>query len=88
MEKVINIFILIPLLGFLFSLVIPAKKEEWLSRVAFGTAGLNLIVVSIFTLYWILQGTPLLNMKDFALFATDGYEFFIDFCFDKISVVF
>ncbi|MFN7703411.1 MAG: proton-conducting transporter membrane subunit, partial [Chryseotalea sp.] len=88
MEKIINIFILIPLLGFLVSLVIPDKKEEWLSRVAFGTAGLNLIVVTIFTLYWILQGAPLLNMKDFDLFAADGYEFFIDFCFDKISVVF
>lgn len=88
MEFYLQLFILIPLLGFAISLLVPEKYEAFISKVAFTTAGFNLFAVIIFTGYWLLHGYATLNLKDFSLFTSAGYEFFVDFCFDEISVVY
>ena len=38
--------------------------------------------------YWLLHGHPHLDVKDLTLFESAHYKFFIDFYFDKISVVY
>jgi NADH-quinone oxidoreductase subunit L len=84
----IQIFVLIPIMGFIISLLVPGKAEKLISRIAFGTVGLNLLSATIFIGFWIYQKMPVLNLKDFVLLKTEGYEFFVDFCFDTITAVY
>jgi NADH-quinone oxidoreductase subunit L len=88
MGYIIQVFVLIPILGFLISLLIAGAKEKLISRVAFGTVGLNLLAAMIFISYWLMNDMPTLNFKDFVILKTEGYEFFIDFCFDRITAVY
>jgi NADH-quinone oxidoreductase subunit L len=88
MASVLQFFIFIPLLGFLVSLVVPGKKETLLSQIAFGTAGISLVGFQVFLLFWLWHGHPVLNLKEFVLYQTDGYEFLIDFYFDTITAVY
>jgi len=88
MNSILQFFILLPLLGFLFSLFIPGHKENFISKTAFGTVGLHMISFQIFLLYWLWNGHPTLNLKEITLFKTTGYEFFVDFYFDKITATY
>ncbi len=88
MTSILQFFIFIPLLGFLLSLIIPGRKEALLSRVAFTTVGINLAGFQLFLLYWLWNGHPVLNLREIVLYRTDGYEFLIDFYFDKITATY
>lgn len=88
MTLLLNIFIFVPLIGFVISLLIPDKKETLLSRVAFFSAGINLLSAVVFIAYWLINNHPTLNVKDLVLYKSPGYEFYIDFCFDKITAVY
>lgn len=88
MEKILQLFIFLPLVGFVASLLINGDREKIISRIAFYTVGLHLVSAFIFVGYWLIVGFPTLNLKETVLFHTSGYEFFIDFCFDKITAVY
>jgi NADH-quinone oxidoreductase subunit L len=88
MSQAINIFIFIPLIGFLASLVVTPKREILLSRIAFYTAGLNLFSLCVFCIYWLYDNHVALNIKEIALYNTKGYEFLLDFYFDKITATY
>jgi NADH-quinone oxidoreductase subunit L len=88
MTTILHLFIILPALGFMVSLLIPSKKENLLSQVSFVTLGLQLICAVGFVGYWIYSGHPMLSQKDLVLFKTSSYEFFIDFAFDKISAMY
>ncbi len=87
-DYLINYFILVPLLGFLVSLLINPKEETLLSRIAFFTAGAQLIGFLVFAVYWFSIGFPVFNVKEIVLCQTKGYEFLVDFYFDKITAVY
>lgn len=59
-----------------------------MSRVAFGTVGLHMFSFQAFVVYWLWSGHPTLNLKEIVLLKTDGYEFFVDFYFDKITATY
>lgn len=88
MDLLLQIFIVIPVLGFIVSMLIPGKREGLLSKVAFGTVGLHLVTFQAFLAYWLWNGHPTLNLKEIVLFKTDHYEFFVDFYFDKITATY
>src|SRR5688572_12159967 len=88
MTSLMHFFLLLPLVGFIISLLVPAKHEALLSKVAFLTAGIHLVGALIFLVYWLLHGHPTLDQKDIILFQSTGYEFFVDFSYDKISATF
>lgn len=88
MDLFLNIFIIIPLIGFVISLIIPAQKESAISWTAFFTTATQLVVSISFGLYWILKGFPTIDHKEFVLFATHDYSFFVDLFFDKVTVVY
>jgi len=88
MTILFHFFILLPLAGFIISLLIPGKKEKLLARVISGVVGLHLFSFLVFTVYWLFSGHKTLDVKDIVLLQSDGYEFFIDFCFDKITAVY
>lgn len=88
MTFLLPFFILVPFLGFIISLLIPAKKENLISWFTFCTIGLHLIGAVIFVIYWLTHGHPLLNIKEVVLYKVRDYEFYIDFYFDKITVAY
>ncbi len=88
MESILHFFILIPLIGFLISLIINGSQEKILSWLAFGTVLLQLTLAFSFTIYWMYKGHPALNSKENVLYQTSEYVFFLDFYFDKISATY
>lgn len=88
MEKIIQLFILIPLLGFIISLIIPRQNEKLISLTAFTSVGINFIGFVIFVIFWLFNGFPVLNLKEILIYKTTNYEFLLDFYFDKITVAY
>jgi NADH:ubiquinone oxidoreductase subunit 5 (subunit L)/multisubunit Na+/H+ antiporter MnhA subunit len=88
MAELIILFIGLPLLGFLVSLVIPAKNEKAISYTAFATTGLGVVFIVLFTIWWVINGAPDLNINEITLYQSEHYIFFIDLFFDKVTVVY
>lgn len=88
MNSLLAFFIIAPLFGFIISLLIPNTNEKLLSWSAFGSAGLQLTSVIGFVIAWLFNGAPVYNINEFSLYATEGYDFFIDLYFDKTTAVF
>lgn len=88
MTEFLNFFILIPIVGFLISLLIPEKKETTISWVVFLTVGLHLVGFIAFAVVWIYNSHPVVDLNDLTLYKTAGYEFLLDFRFDKIASVY
>lgn len=87
-NAIINLFIVIPLVGFVVSLLVHKHRELALSGIAFGTAGLNLGCFLIFGVLWLFAGHPMLNVRDIVLYRTVGYEFLVDFFLDDVTAVY
>ena len=88
MTEFILFFILVPLLGFWVSLIIPKKNETLLSAFSFLTVGLHFTGFWVFFIYWMLHGRPVLNLQEFTLFSSGDYAFYLDFYFDTITAVY
>lgn len=88
MSSLLHFFVLLPLAGFLLSLLMPAKKETFIFWVTHVTVILHLAGAFSFLAYWIANGYPTLDMKEIVLVKASGYEFFIDFDFDKVTAVY
>lgn len=84
----LHALLLVPVAGFLISLFIPSNKETLISRTAFFTVGLHLFGFMLFFFYWLSKGHETINFRDVVLYKTTGYEFFLDFCFDKVTAVY
>lgn len=84
----LHYFVLLPLLGFVISLLLPDKKEDLISWAAFSAVGLHLLGAVVFMVYWLLHDHPILNLKDIEIYQTTNYSFFIDFYFDKITATY
>jgi NADH-quinone oxidoreductase subunit L len=88
MTAIIEIFMIIPLVGFLISLIIPAKKESLISSSSCLVVGLHAILANVFIVHWIFHGCQTIDVKDLVVFKAGNYEFFIDFIFDKTTAVY
>ena len=88
MANIFHLFILIPLIGFIISVLVPSKKEEVLSKTTFVIVGLHFVGALVFFIYWLFNSHPPLNLKDLVIFKTTNYEFYIDFYFNKVTAVY
>ncbi len=88
MEHILQLFIFIPLAGFIFSLFFSNRQEKRIAGLAFSTVGLQFIGLIAFVLYWVWQQSPELNLKHFVFYREDTIEIFLDFYFDKVTAVF
>lgn len=85
---IISSFVLIPILGFIISLIPSQKNEKTISTIAFFTASLQLMVITGFLISWIFIGGTSFNIKELYLYQSKNYEFLIDLYFDKITAVY
>ena len=88
MEKLLYIFLLIPALGTLISLLLPGNTEKWLSRTAIATTAAQLLGAIAFIALWIWNGRLSLNFKELVIYKTEDYEFYLDFFFDQVTAVY
>jgi NADH:ubiquinone oxidoreductase subunit 5 (subunit L)/multisubunit Na+/H+ antiporter MnhA subunit len=88
MEVFIHFFILLPVVSFFLSLLIPKKNEQALSVLAYTSVGIQFFSALVFSVIWIINKMPAINLKEFSVYQTSNYDFFIDFYFDKITLVF
>ncbi len=88
MKVLLHIILFLPLAGFVFSLVIPAKREGLISWVSYFTIGVQILVFIALMMVWFNSGFPYIALKDLVLYKIDDYEFFIDISFDKFSATY
>lgn len=88
MTQALHLILLLPLIGFLVSLAIPEREENLMSRWTFGMIGLNFFLLLLFVIAWLFQGGEAINFKEWTLFQSAGYNFFVDFYFDKITATY
>jgi NADH:ubiquinone oxidoreductase subunit 5 (subunit L)/multisubunit Na+/H+ antiporter MnhA subunit len=88
MEKFIHLFILLPIVAFIISVMIPKKQEGLLSRVAFVSVGVQFLAALLFLIFWFEKGVPHINLKEFSIYKANNYDFFIDFYVDRITLVY
>jgi NADH:ubiquinone oxidoreductase subunit 5 (subunit L)/multisubunit Na+/H+ antiporter MnhA subunit len=88
MKSLIQIFIFIPLLGFIVSLFFSNKQEKLIAATAYTIVGIQFITIVLYTAYWLIQHTPTLNLKHFVFYKEGNIEIFLDYYFDKSTAVF
>ncbi len=88
MEQLIQLFIFIPLIGFIVSLFFANRHEKQIAGLAYSIVGLQLIGIIIFIISWVLHNSPDLNLKHFVFYKENTIEIFLDFYFDKTTAVF
>lgn len=88
MERVLQLFVFIPLVGFVLSLLIQRTREFTISAIAFVSVGTNLLFLTLFAIYWLLVGMPILNLKEITLYNSFEYQFMLDFFLDRITIVY
>ena len=87
MDFYLQLFVLIPLIGFILTIVIP-NNEKIISWVSLSTVGIHLLFSIGFVAYWLFNKHTPIDLKEFSIYKSDGYNFIIDLYFDKISAVF
>ncbi len=88
MQQYLKFFIFIHFVGYLLSLLIKQKQEKLIANIAIATSFLQLVLLIVFSVNWFILGANVLDIKQVTLLTTPEFDFFIDFYFDKISVVF
>jgi NADH-quinone oxidoreductase subunit L len=88
MENILQCFILLPLIGFLLSLLAKERNEKLISGITLFTTGLHLFSLLFFICFWVFNNVGILDIKLFTLYKEDSTEIFIDLFFDKITAVF
>lgn len=88
MNQLLLLLVFIPLLGYGISLLVSSKKERLLSILSFATVGSHLVCFLAILVLWFLSKDHSWNLKEFSLFKSQEYDFFVDFYFDKITAVF
>ena len=88
LENFLYLFVLIPLAGFVISLVIPPAKENLISGSSFAVMAIHFILAQAFVLFWLINSAVPLTHKELVLFKTGTYEFFLDFYFDKVTATY
>jgi len=79
---------MIPFVGFIISLVLPRKNEKLISRISFLTVGTHLVFSIYFISSWLMSGIKDIDFKEFSIFRSGNYDFYIDIHFDVITMTF
>ena len=88
LELLLPAFLLIPLLGFVVSLLIPQRKEHGIYLAMAIPAAVQSLLAIGFTAYWAIYDRSPLNIKEITLYSSEHYSFFIDLFFDKVTATY
>jgi NADH-quinone oxidoreductase subunit L len=88
MNWYLHFFIILPLIAFVVSFLIPEKNEKLISKTTIGFIFTQLIFTTAYCIIWLINGRKIQNLKEITIIKTSNYEFFIDFFFDNITAVY
>lgn len=87
-QIMIGFFVLLPLVAFVLSLLIPDGHETSFSRLALGSVSLQLVGISGYILYWVSNGMHPVNIRELDIYNNGNYQFLLDFYFDTLTAVY
>lgn len=85
MEQYIQLFILIPLLGFLAILILPAVKEKSITTVVLSFLGLHILAFFMFSILWFVDGRHPISEHFMNIYQSKEFNFSLLFYFDTIA---
>lgn len=89
MSELLALFIFIPILGFIVSLLVPDKNEALISQVTFGSIGIQLLGAAVYVGYWVItQHHGIQISPELEIYTSGDYQFKIGLYFDKITAMF
>ncbi len=88
LNRIPFLLILVPLAGFLTSLLLPRRNEKPIAAVSFGTTLIHLLLFIAFSVYWLAEGRPELSREGIYLYRSGGYNFQLVMYFDRIALVY
>lgn len=88
MTVVIQLLVLLPLLGFVVTLLIPRSQEKLIAHNTVLFIILHFAAMAVLFFFWAQNGFEVIHLKEITVFKSVGYEFYIDFYFDKTSFVY
>lgn len=88
LPSLLKFLIFLPILGFIVTLLIPKNMENAISKVAISTVGLHLVCSWVFMVLWLFDGSRTYETRDFILYDSETYQFFIAFYIDQITAVY
>lgn len=80
--------VLIPIVGFLTVLTLPAKHERLISGLSLLFISAHMLLGQICTFLWLIGNSKTLNFSGPSLISSGGFDFFISLYYDKVSAVF
>jgi NADH-quinone oxidoreductase subunit L len=88
MESLIQLFVFLPLFGFLISFFFKNHQEKAISGIAIFTLSLQLAGLLMFTFSWLQSSRNPLFLRSITLYHEENISIFLSFYFDHISAVF
>lgn len=88
LEFYMQFFLWLPLASYILSLIPGKHHEKTISWGTFTSVLLHLTFAIFFVVLWGIDGFENLSHREWVLYQTDGYMFYIDFFFDRTTATF
>jgi len=88
MESLLILMVLVPLAGFVLSLMVPRSREDVLSAIVTGTTLSQLLLILVTGSLWVAGGFASVLTEVLRLSISDDYNFILNVYLDKLSVIF
>lgn len=88
LEFYMQYFLWLPLASYILSLILGKHHEKTISWGTFTSVLLHLTFAIFFVVLWGFDGFENLSHREWVLYQTDGYMFYIDFFFDRTTATF
>lgn len=88
LEFYMQFFLWLPLASYILSLIPSKNHEKTISWGTFTSVLLHLTLAVVFLAIWGFSGFENLSHREWVLYHTDGYMFYIDFFFDRTTATF
>jgi NADH:ubiquinone oxidoreductase subunit 5 (subunit L)/multisubunit Na+/H+ antiporter MnhA subunit len=88
MSQLLVLFIAIPFLAFLATLLWQNKSERAINGIVQFAKLFNIMIAGIFIIWWIANGLEPISYKLVTLYQTEHFVFAIDLYYDEITAVF
>ena len=88
MNQYIEYLIAWPVIIFLVSLFLPRNNEKLISGYALTVLGIHFFASAFFVGLWLFKGGHWINIKEFSVYKSEDFDFYIDFFFDNVGAVF
>ena len=88
LTQLLTALVLIPILGFVATILIPKRRERTIFAVAISTIIVELLLFLLLGYQWLSAGAVPIFTSLGSLFISDHYTFSLDFYFDTLSAVY